>query len=110
MEAPATWILCIWCHHAFTAACLRVWLLQLLLEAQQLQDEVLEAGCRMAVTANRLVRLDNPIAAAHLAAMQACCISVFSSSCINEMTNAYADYLAWPLACTARADRGIASW
>ena len=42
----------------------------MLLETQQLQDAVLEARCRMAVTANRLVRLDNPIAAAHLAAMQ----------------------------------------
>ena len=55
---------------------------QLLLEAQQLQDVVLEARCRMAVTANRLVRLDNPIAAAHLAGMQACCTSVVSSSCM----------------------------
>ena len=56
-----------------------VWLRQLLLEAQQLQDAVLGARCRMAVTANRLVRLDNPIAAAHLAGMQARC----TCSCIN---------------------------
>jgi hypothetical protein len=42
----------------------------MLLETQQLQDTVLQARCRMAVTANRLVRLDNPIAAAQLAAMQ----------------------------------------
>ena len=55
---------------------------QLLLEAQQLQDVVLEARCRMAVTANRLVRLDNPIAAAHLAGMQARCTPVVSSSCM----------------------------
>jgi hypothetical protein len=52
---------------------------QMLLEAQQLQDAVLEARCRMAVTANRLVRLDNPIAAAQLAAMQVRFAHVVSS-------------------------------
>lgn len=43
---------------------------QMLVEAQQLHDQVLEARCRMAVHTNRLVRLDNPIAAAQLAAIQ----------------------------------------
>ena len=44
--------------------------IQMLAEAQQLHDQVLEARCRLAVTTNRLVRLDNPIAAAQLAAIQ----------------------------------------
>lgn len=43
---------------------------QMLVEAQQLHDAVLEARMRMAITSNRLVRCDNPIAAAHLAAIQ----------------------------------------
>lgn len=49
---------------------LPMWCLQMLVEAQTLHDQVLEARCRMAVTANRLVRLDNPIAAAQLAGIQ----------------------------------------
>ncbi len=40
-------------------------------ETRALQDEVLGARVRMAVTANRLVRTDNPIAAQQLAAIQA---------------------------------------
>ena len=40
-------------------------------ETRALQDEVLGARVRMAVTANRLVRTDNPIAAQQLAAILA---------------------------------------
>lgn len=37
------------------------WMLQMLLEAQRMWDAVLESKVNMAISSNRLTRLDNPI-------------------------------------------------